>query len=342
MTEPKLKPPPLPVPDLPPRLILDLATRCNLRCKMCPVWSAPEDETNAVAGIMSEENARKILDEVMAAKPLIHPALYGEPTLAPAFESVVRDAKERGMTVAINTNGLTMNEDMTAFAIENLDSISVSVDALTPQTLKKIRGVEKLDKIEAAIERLLKARGSRSKPRIGVSFTVQDENKHELDDFVAKWTQIVDVVRIGNLFKDGYFHGFEVPKERTPCGVLYLTMPVHNDGTVSVCCLDSWRQTNMGNVFETSVEEVWRGERFQEVRRLHETGRWDEVPVCKDCNGWVQFLYEEEIRDGLLIRKSPEFTYYNRIDRLDNWTGQLKDAHEPPSDVVMGNADGNS
>lgn len=328
------------VPDLPPRIILDLATRCNLRCHMCPVWGATEVETDKVAGVMSLENARKVLDEVMAAKPLVHPALYGEPTLAPAFEDVVLEAKKRGMTVAINTNGLTMNEEMAAFAIENLDSISVSIDAVTPKTLQKIRGITKLDKIEAAVDRLLTARGDRIRPRIGVSFTTQEDNRHELDVFVAKWTRIVDVVRIGNLFKDGYFQGFEAPKERTPCGALYLTMPIHNDGTVTVCCLDSWRTTNMGNVFETSVEDVWHGARFQEVRRLHEEGRWDEVPVCKTCNGWVQFLYEEGVRDGLLVRKSPEFTYYNRIDRLDNWTGQLKDGHKPSGDAPTSEPDG--
>ena len=140
-------------PELPPRVILDLATRCNLRCNMCPVWGATEQETDQVAGVMSLENARKILDEVMAAKPLLHPALYGEPTLAPTFEAVIKEAKDRGMTIAINTNGLTMNDDMAVFAIEHLDSISVSIDAVTPETLKKIRGIEKLDKIEAAVHR---------------------------------------------------------------------------------------------------------------------------------------------------------------------------------------------
>ena len=29
---------PLPVPDMPDRLLVDFATRCNLRCHMCPVW----------------------------------------------------------------------------------------------------------------------------------------------------------------------------------------------------------------------------------------------------------------------------------------------------------------
>lgn len=321
------------VPDLPPRVILDLATKCNLRCHMCPVWGADEEQTDTVKGVMALEKARKVLDEVMAAKPLIHPALYGEPTLAPSFKEIVRESKEKGFTVAINTNGLTISDDLAKFIIENVDSISVSIDSVTPETLQKIRGIDKLDKIEAAVHRLLEARGNRKAPRIGVSFTTQDDNKHELDAFVARWTPIVDVVRIGNIFKDGYFQGFEVPENRTPCNALYLTMPVHNDGTVTVCCLDSWRQTNMGNVFETSVKEVWQGEKFQEVRRLHEEGRWSEVPVCDKCNGWVQYLFDEEVRDGLLIRRSPEFTYYNRIDRLESWSGQLMGGHEPTTDL---------
>lgn len=323
----------LPVPELPPRVILDLATKCNLRCHMCPVWGAEEEQSDTVKGVMALENARKVLDEVMAAKPLIHPSLYGEPTLAPAFKEVIRDSKEKGFTVAINTNGLTITDEMAKFIVNNVDSISVSIDSVTPGTLKKIRGIDKLPKIEAAVHRLLKARGNRTDTRIGVSFTTQDDNKHELDAFIAKWTPIVDVVRIGNIFKNGYFQGFEVPAKRVPCNALYLTMPVHNDGTVTVCCLDSWRETNMGNVFETSVKDVWLGDKFQEVRRLHEAGEWDKVPVCDKCNGWVQHLFEEEVKDGLLIRRSPEFTYYNRIDRLNNWSGTLMGGHEPTTDL---------
>jgi len=41
------------------------------------------------------------------------------------------------------------------------------------------------------------------------------------------------------------------------------------------------------------------------------------------------------VRDGLFIRRSPEFTYYNRIDRLENWKGRLLGGHtEPPRDIA--------
>ena len=36
------------------------------------------------------------------------------------------------------------------------------------------------------------------------------------------------------------------------------------------------------------------------------------------------------MRDGLLIRKSPEYTYYNAINRLAAWKGSLLGGHKPP------------
>jgi hypothetical protein len=107
-------------------------------------------------------------------------------------------------------------------------------------------------------------------------------------------------------------------------------LPVHHDGTVTVCCLDGFKQTNMGNVFKEGVAAVWHGEAFAKVRYYHETGQWEKVPFCKNCNGWAQYEFEEEVRDGLLIRRSPQYTYYNKIARLTNWSGQLLGGHPPP------------
>ena len=313
---------------------MDLATKCNLRCQMCPVWGSEDEEAVENAkGIMKLENAKRVLDEVMSIKPLLHPALYGEPLLAPSFKEIIADAKSRGMTVAINTNGLSLTDAIAKFIVDiGLDSVSISIDAVTKETLMKVRGVDKLDKIEKAVHRMLAARGGKTTPRIGVSFTTQEINEHEEQAFIERWTPIVDVVRIGHVFRDGFFQGLTVPEKRTPCNALYLTLPVHNDGHVTVCCLDGFKTTDMGNVFETSVKDVWLGEKFQEVRHWHETDQYEKIPFCQKCNGWVQYLFEDEVRDGILIRRSPEFTYYNRIDRLDNWSEELRGGH-PEIDI---------
>src|SRR5438128_1318861 len=206
---------PLPVPEFPERLLVDFATRCNLRCPMCPVWGSDDERAiDEVRGIMDLAAARRMLDEVMGARPMVAPSVYGEPLLIPDLRSV--------------------------------------------------------------------------------------------------FTQI------------------DAPVDRRPCPAIYKTLPVHNDGTVRLCCLDGFRATAMGNIFTDGVKTVWQGEEFAKARYYHETGQWDKVPFCKPCNGWVQYDYEEEIRDGILVRRSPQFTYYNKIDRLKNWKGSLLGGHKPP------------
>ncbi|HZT52081.1 MAG TPA: radical SAM protein, partial [Stellaceae bacterium] len=161
---------PLPVPDMPQRVLLDLATRCNLRCPMCTVWgSGDNDAIDAVKGSMDLDAARRLLNEITGTAVLIQPNMWGEPLLAPKIRERISDIKARGLTVAMNTNGLTLTEELARFFVEvKLDSIFFSIDAVTKETLKKIRGITKLEKIEAAVHRMLAARGEAEHPRIGV------------------------------------------------------------------------------------------------------------------------------------------------------------------------------
>ena len=88
-------------------------------------------------------------------------------------------------------------------------SISFSIDSVTRDTLEKIRGVDKLEKIEAAVFRMLAARGDRELPRISVSFTLQDKNRHEEAAFVERWSGLVDCVRVNLLVRERHVSGHE-------------------------------------------------------------------------------------------------------------------------------------
>src|SRR6266542_6881647 len=202
---------PLPVPELPPRVLLDLVTDCNLKCPMCIVHGGTDDPrlNDFLKKSMSLDNAKRVLDEIMAARPLVMASLWSEPTMSPNFKEHVRQVKERGLTVAMNTNGLKLNADMAQFLVEvKFDSVMFSVDAMTSETLQKVRGITRLDLLHQAVERLKTARGDKPLPRIGVSMTLQAANRHERDGFVACWTQRVDVVRIGEIYEHGHFTGF--------------------------------------------------------------------------------------------------------------------------------------
>ena len=336
-TESETIDPPLTAPELPPRIIMDLRTDCNLKCPMCIVHGQTDDPRLKawLRRDMDIDKARKALDEVMAVKPMIMPSLWSEPLLVRDFKEHVRNIKERGMTLAMNTNGLTLTEDMARFLVDmKVDAISFSIDSVTKETLKKVRGIDKLEKLHAAVDRMLSARGDAQLPRIGVSFTVQPANQHEREDFVKFWARKVDFVRVGELFEDGHFPNVTIEGPRKPCPALYSTMAIHANGNVSYCCLDGFGETNVGNVFEEGVGAVWQGEKLNAVRQYHETGQWDKVPFCKGCERWAAYGFEEEIRDDLLIRKSPEYTYYNSLERLDNWSENLLGTHKDPKESV--------
>lgn len=328
---------PLPVPDLPPRVLLDLVTDCNLKCPMCIVHGETDDPRLKafLKKSMPLENAKKVLDELVAAKPLVMPGMWSEPTMNPNFKEHIRQMKDRKLTLAMNTNGLKINADMAQFLVDvQFDSVFFSVDAMTPETLQQVRGITRLDLLHKAVELLMTTRGDQPLPRIGVSMTLQPANRHERDAFVEFWTKKVDVVRIGEIYEHGKFSGFNATGARVPCGSLYSTLAVNTNGNVSLCCLDGFNEYNMGNVFTDGVKGVWHGPKLTAMRKLHERGQWDNIPICKTCDRWASYQYEDTVKDGLLIRRTAEYSYYNRIDRIKNWHKELHGTHGDPTEKI--------
>ncbi len=311
------------LPEYPKRLLIGLQEGyCNLKCPMCFVHGSSDSEAiKATRGQMSLEDAVKIFDEVAEAKPTISPFTWYEPFLFKNSMDYIRAIKARGLPININTNGLNVNEELAQFIVESgIESVFVSIDATTPETLLKMRGITALDKIHAAVFRLLDARGELDHPRIGVAFVNDPKSTHEKDEFIRFWLQHVDSVHIIELYNENRsVDAAKIPEERIPCGALYDTMVISNRGNVPICCLDAFNETSMGNVLESGVKNVWLSEELQTIRYYHETNQYDKVPFCLNCQVWADYLVTETVENGVMIRTSPMNTYYNRLDRMYTW-----------------------
>ncbi|TMO44832.1 molybdopterin biosynthesis protein MoeA [Pseudoalteromonas sp. S4389] len=322
----------IPVPHLPPRLLMDLYTDCNLKCPMCIVHGKPDapELKGMLKKSMTLANAKKILDEAMPAAPAVGPTLWSEPLMSKDILIHLKSMKMRNMNISMNTNGLLMSKKMSQALIEiGVDSITVSVDATTPEVLEQVRGIKNLDKIKNNLFNLLELRGDTPLPRIGVSLTKQDSNLHQVDEFVDYWVNIVDFVRIGEIFDEGTFPNVDVDhSQRKPCPEIYSTMPIHTDGDVSLCCLDGFKDQIVGNVLEEGVSGVWNSDKLNEIRYYHETGQWDKVPFCKSCERWSSSDYTEEVIGQVLIRRSTEYTFYNDVKKLNNWRENCRHERE--------------
>ena len=75
-------------------------------------------------------------------------------------------------------------------------------------------------------------------------------------------------------------------------------------GAVTPCCQTlgppNEAKSVLGHFSEQSFEEIYFGEKYEELRRLHKEKRFDEIDYCKNCD----FLYENP--EVLVWSNAPE------------------------------------
>lgn len=293
---------------------------CNMACPKCLVFGGRPVGAKQPYGEMNVALIRSILDQVKGHGVVVNPSFWSEPTVASSFRHVIWECTQLGIPTAMNTNGLRIDQAMAKAIVNYMSSVMVSIDATTNKTFHAVRGSQRLEKVQMAVGYLLEARGDARLPRIGVSFSVEDANRHEMDDFIDYWLKRVDVVRVNGVY--GWaksISGVSVVVTREPCREIFDQMNIDWNGEARVCCLDGGRKTNLGNVAKEGVLAVWQGEAYQALRERHLTGNYA-GSFCDGCSMWASYnVNHEEKRPGLLIRSSVSTIYYNKTDRLDTW-----------------------
>jgi len=75
------------------------------------------------------------------------------------------------------------------------------------------------------------------------------------------------------------------PSKRPPCAGLWKTPMVHVNGDVTTCCLDESLTNKLGNLNNSTLEELWNSPKINSWRRAQIEGRFEESgPLCSQCN----------------------------------------------------------
>jgi radical SAM protein with 4Fe4S-binding SPASM domain len=322
-----------------PKIVrLELTNTCNLKCPHCRHHSAekrnsPEyPEYYRVSYHMTRDQIDKIFDEIGPYKPSFTLNAANEPMIAKEFKYAVEQVKKWDCSGTFNTNGLLLNRENSEFLVDQkFDSVNISIDATTPETLKKARGITALDKLIRNVKLLHEIRGSSIYPRIGVTFVVMPYNESEINDFLNFWKDIADVIRLTGYISDKKpdmsvlpgFKSYKVPP-RVPCKQIFRDLVIRADGTIAACIITGETPENftMGNIFKDGgIKKVWNGEKFKEWRDKHNSGRWNELDYCKGCDYWVEsYDFKEKEFDDFIIRSpSPYTVFYNVKKTYKNW-----------------------
>ncbi len=291
---------------------------CPLNCKKCFAFGAEAKRKKEVKK-MSMERIVDLINEIaqITPRPSIQPHIYTEPFANNDLKDIILLCVEKNIDMSIITNGILVNDEWIDFMVKKLNrnyTISFSLDAVSQKVYEKVRGNYQLNMLEDVIIRLLEERGENG-PRIGVNFVVEEDNYHEAEHFLNKWKYVADAVRIGV----GIDFQKKIPERfrkaevqtRYACRKIDEVMVIDTDGDVRVCQFDAFGETNLGNVFDDGVLNVWNGEKITELRKVQESGSLEKHNFCYGCEGGLIADLSKRETDEFYISEASYLTYYN-------------------------------
>ena len=268
--------------------VLEISSRCNLVCPMCPREISPSVGNRD----MDMDTFHCVLDRIRSSASFVWFAGLGEPMMNKHFMRMIRKCHDAGIATGASTNGTFLTETQRERLLDSpLDLLIVSFDGADKETYEKIRVGADFDKVCENVRQLARRKAERrsKKPWLILQMIELSHTSGQAKVFRRMWDLPgIDSVRIK---KDElqFDESLAVPAQRkrrgdSPCPYLWRgTALIQWDGALSPCCYGS-ADKSFGNVADTPIEKLWNSQRVQGIRRSHLQGRGLSEPFCKNCN----------------------------------------------------------
>lgn len=279
----------------PNRITVELTNDCNVSCTFCNRQKIRMD-----IGYMSDELFYKIIDEAAEHLPMkLVPFFRGEPLMHPHIIDYIKYAKKKGIgPIQMASNALLLDEKMQDGLIESgIDYISFSLDTTDEKVYSCSRLTGDLEISQRNVERMgakckeRKAKGL-SAPTLQVSTIDLEEYRPAQEEFIRKWKQHVDIVRVyeqhdekGRLVNPEIQKRLDIFGDRKPCRKIFTDMIIYWDGRLALCNYDWDEKRQIGNVSEMTLQEAWNSREYEAVREMHRCNQYDDS-ICGECHHW--------------------------------------------------------
>ncbi len=306
------------LPKVPPTVYVELTDVCNLNCVMCD-----RDGMTRKSGFMSMELFKRIVDNAVEIKvPVLKLNRFGESMLHPRLMEMIRYAKDRGVPwVYFTSNGTLLTEEKARGLINSgLDSITFSFDGSSRETYENIRVNAKYEQVRDNIMTLIKMRNDmgRDKPRVVINTILSKDTEEEIYGVFELWAahadkiNVLPVGRYGNVEDLTHVERGEREKVR-PCHQLFDRLLIFWDGTATVCCADIDGALSVGNFNDSSIEDLWHSEAFNELRRKHLDRDLSGLPTCRMCDSSNALHYERILKERKQVyKRAAELGFYKK------------------------------
>ena len=180
------------LPALPQAMTLELTARCNLRCPHCSSHGTPELDRryNAMAEL-SPERLEALVAQAFPSLTTLGLVGRGEPLLVSGalWGALVAGLRRHRVRLTLVTNGTLVRRRLRPELMDLLETVHVSIDGGEEATFAENRVGARLEPVLDALGYLIdtsRRSGLARRPRIGVSWTLKENNVDELSGFVER------------------------------------------------------------------------------------------------------------------------------------------------------------
>lgn len=279
--------------EFPMMCVLSFVYVCNLNCPNCPYNNSEIRETYKDALFMPDDIFKKIADECGQYTSYLRISGGGEPMLHPHAVELMEYAKKANAKVGLITNGSKFTEEsLTRLLRASIDMIEFSVDACDEETYNTVRPGGNFNTVLKNIKLAVQLRNT-LKSTSNIIVSAINQKGVDTEEVKKFWEPIVDNVQIRKYLTWGYNKDesadsspYLPPEERIPCPWLFERLNIDSRGDVTICGEDIAFREKFGNIMETSIKDIWNGEKFRYLRDMHLQRKGDAIPICRTCPDW--------------------------------------------------------
>jgi len=275
------------------KIYIEITNLCNLACEFC-------HGTSRKGRIMSAKEFEFIAKRVKDLGNNFFLHVMGEPLSHPELYEILSIAEKYSMPINITTNGTLISSNTRLINAKALRKVSISLHSFeganSSEDMEKYiksciafaNGCAQNKKICAL--RLWNLDGENTK-----GANTQNEKILSMlkEEFHCEWTPLFNGYKVSEYVFLEWGEKFDWPDknakdygEKGFCYGLRSQIAILCDGTVVPCCLDGDGVVNLGNIFESTLEEIINTPRAKAIKEGFEKRKAVEE-LCRRC-GYAQ------------------------------------------------------
>lgn len=275
---------------------IETVNACNARCVMCTI---KEWEGNDSA-VMKDELFQKFVDEVSQFNDWIEIICLnrdGEPTLDKKLPLKIKQLKDVGIKkVRIVTNAQRLTNKFAQQILEaGIDEVMFSIDSIEKETYEKIRIGLDFDTVFNNILDYIQLRNDINiNSKITIRMVEMPQTMPGKEKWLSFWkSKVSDKDSVYTMPMHNWGNQLEEEVEKKvnfystkACISPFSSVAIHSDGKIGICAADYNTKHHMGDFSKESIQNIWQGENFNDVRIAHLNKNRNKYSICRGCDIW--------------------------------------------------------